>query len=308
VLAARRTSAVAALALVTAMLCAVAPIPTFAADPPPIVVSPGDGDSSGVGIGVHDPGARGDHGSQGKPSGSNACDFPEGAPVPPGCEAVEQARYCAGLARAAAQVGGYNLANMTPGQLAALNTTLVGVGCPQWNGGAPPTAVELAQSAYGLLSLPAPVPSRYPTGSLRDGRPYTIVQTHMWFWSDPSVWKPLSKTVCAGALCATATASPSSLSFDPGNGDQPVSCAGPGRGWVRPAGGSWVPTPQPQGCDYQYATSTYGYPNGELTATYTITWGVRWTGTNGNSGTLNPLATTVTSTFAVAELQSVVSQ
>jgi len=142
VLGARRTSAVAALALVTAMLCAIAPIPTFAADPPPIVVSPGDGDSSGVGIGVHDPGARGDDGSQGKPSGSNACDFPEGAPVPSGCEAVEQARYCAGLETAAAQVGGYDLANMPPGQLAALNTTLVGVGCPQWNGGGRPPAAE----------------------------------------------------------------------------------------------------------------------------------------------------------------------
>ncbi|HYS36974.1 MAG TPA: hypothetical protein VEO01_15245, partial [Pseudonocardiaceae bacterium] len=175
-------------------------------------------------------------------------------------------------------------------------------------GAAAPTAVELAQWAYGLLRLPDPVPSRYPTGSLKDGRPYTIVQTHMWFWSDPSVWKPLSKTVCAGALCATATASPSSLSFDPGDGNQPVSCAGPGTAWVRPAGGSWVPTPQPQGCDYQYTTSTYGYPNGELTAAYTITWGVTWTGTNGTSGTLNPLATTVNSTFAVAELQSVVSQ
>jgi len=202
-----------------------------------------------------------------------------------------------------------SFSNLSPAQLGSLDAALSGNGCPPWNGGAAaPTAVELAQSAYGLLSLPDPVPSQYPTGSLKDGRPYTIVQTHMWFWSDPSVWKPLSKTVCAGALCATATASPSSLSFDPGNGDQPVSCAGPGTAWVRPAGGSWVPTPQPQGCDYQYTTSTYGYPNGELTAAYTITWGVTWTGTNGTSGTLNPLATTVNSTFAVAELQSVVSR
>ena len=77
---------------------------------------------------------------------------------------------------------------------------------------------------------------------------------------------------------------------------------------MRPAGGSWIPTPQPQGCDYQYTKSTYGYPNGELTATYTITWGVTWTGTNGTSGTLNPLATTANSIFAVAELQSVVSR
>jgi len=302
-----RGSTVAAITLVTALLCAMGSIEAAAADPPPIVVAPGDGDSSGVGIGVHDRAASRDV-SQAKQGAANSCAYPEGAPVTQGCEAVEQARYCSNLATAEAQVDGFDLANMTPAQLAALNTTLLGVGCPQWNTGAQPTAAQLAQSAYRLLSLPDPVPSRYPTGSLKDGRPYTIVQTHMWFWSDPSVWKPLSKTVCAGALCATATASPSSLSFDPGNGDQPVSCAGPGTAWVRPAGGSWVPAPQPQGCDYQYAASTYGYPNGELTAAYTITWGVKWTGTNGTSGTLNPLATTVNSAFAVAELQSVVSQ
>ncbi len=275
---------------------------------PPVWVTPGN--SGSVTIGVNDAGSDGGHdGSKHSRDGrqTHPCRTDPGSAA---CVAYEQANLCSTIA--ADWAGGSKLVslnNLTPPQLASLNAALAASGCPPYNGGpAPPTAAQLAQSAYGQLSLPDPVPSRYPTGSLKDGRPYTIVQTHMWFWSDPSVWKPLSKTVCAGALCATATARPSSLSFDPGNGDQPVSCAGPGTAWVRPAGGSWVPTPQPQGCDYQYTTSTYGYPNGELTAAYTITWGVRWTGTNGTSGTLNPLATTVNSTFAVAELQSVVSQ
>jgi len=127
------------------------------------------------------------------------------------------------------------------------------VGCaPGQTTARQPTALELAQLAYGLLRLPSPVPSRYPSGTLADGRPYTVVNTYMWFWTDPSVWQPLSKRVCAGALCATATARPSQLTLDPGNGDQAVSCPGPGTRWARPPGASWVPPKQPQGCDYQY--------------------------------------------------------
>jgi hypothetical protein len=130
----------------------------------------------------------------------------------------------------------------------------------------------------------------------------------MWFSTSATSWQPQSKTVCVGALCATATAQPTSLSLDPGNGDRAVSCPGPGTAFVRQSGGSWVPGRQPQGCDYMYRNSTYGSPNGELTATYTITWTVTWTGTNGTAGTLNPLTTATGSTFAVAELQSVVTR
>src|SRR5262249_2805594 len=160
----------------------------------------------------------------------------------------------------------------------------------------------------GRLRLPAPVPARYPTGTLRDGTPYTIVQTYMWFWSSPATWKPLSKRVCAGVLCATATAVPTSLAFDPGNGEQGVSCAGPGTAWVRPPGRSWIPDPQPRGCDYRYTTSTFGDPNNELTATYTISWQETWTGNNRTAGRLDPRARTGVSTLGVAERQWVVTR
>lgn len=173
---------------------------------------------------------------------------------------------------------------------------------------APPAAVDLASTAYGELHPTAPAPSRYPTGTLSDGRPYTIVQTHMWFSTSPGSWAVSSKKVCAGALCATATAKPTTLSFDPGNGDSSVSCPGPGTVFHRPSGGSWVPGRQPQGCDYQYTKSSYGDPNGEVTSTYTIGWTVTWTATNGQGGTFNDLQTQTTSRFAVAELQSVVTR
>jgi len=282
------------------------------ADPlsaPPVVVTPGN--SGTVNIGVDGPGNAGKGGGSTDTGGGGTqiypCSTDAGSAA---CVAYQQANFCSTIAGDWA--GGMkvpSLNNLSPAQLASLNGSLATNGCPPWNGGvAPPTAADLAQSAYGQLMLPYPVPLRYPAGTLQDGRPYTIVNTHMWFWSDRAVWKPLSKTVCAGALCATATARPSSLSFDPGNGDQSASCAGPGTRFVRLANESWAPGKQPQGCDYEYTRSTYGLPNGVLTATYTITWTVSWTATNGTAGTLNPLTTAANSTFAVAELQSVVTR
>ena len=269
---------------------------TSKADPPPIVVTPGDRHGNDVGISVTQPG------SGGGSNGSTQTVSSHGGTCDAACQASSKshARFCGQLTQ-----GGIQAATWT--------AFLQAVGCgpgnqPTTAAARAPTAAQLALAAYGRLRLPAPVPARYPAGTLRDGTPYTIVQTYMWFWSSPAMWKPLSKRVCAGALCATATAVPTSLAFDPGNGDQGVSCAGPGTPWVRPPGGSWIPDPPPQGCDYRYTTSTFGDPNNELTATYTITWQVTWTGTNGTSGRLNQLTTTADSTFAVAELQSVVTR
>jgi hypothetical protein len=263
--------------------------------PPPIVVTPVNPRIDEVGIAVTQPGHGGGSsgGTQTVSTYRGACDAE--------CRANprSQALFCGQLNQ-----GGIPAATWA--------SFLQAVGCAAGTQPAaaarPPTAAELAVAAYGRLRLPAPVPARYPTGTLRDGRSYTIVQTYMWFWSSPATWKPLSKRVCAGALCATARAAPMSLSFGPGNGEQGVSCPGPGTAWERPPGGSWIPTRQPQGCEYRYTTSTFGDPNGELTATYTITWQVSWTGTNGTSGRLNPLTTRADSTFAVAELQSVVTR
>ena len=93
----------------------------------------------------------------------------------------------------------------------------------------PPSAFSLAVSAWGELVMPSPVPSRYPSGTLKEsGHPYTIVNANTWFWTDPGTWQPVSKTVTAGAVWGKATASPVSLSFAPGDGipDRVVPRAG----------------------------------------------------------------------------------
>jgi hypothetical protein len=73
----------------------------------------------------------------------------------------------------------------------------------------------------------------------------------------------------------------------------------------RSGDGVWAPSPS--GCDYQYPHSSIHEPNGEVTATYGINWAIAWSSTTGQNGTLPNLATTATSTFAVAEVESVVT-
>ena len=83
------------------------------------------------------------------------------------------------------------------------------------------------------------------------GLPYTWVGLNTWVWVDN--WQPLQRTVDLRGVSATVTATPTSLSFDPGNGDAAVSCPGPGRPWTE-ADGNRPPTNG--GCAYMYRSVT----------------------------------------------------
>lgn len=170
-----------------------------------------------------------------------------------------------------------------------------------------PPSIVLALSAWGQLVMPAPKPSRYPTGVLTEsGHPYTVVNANTWFWTDPATFQPVSKTVTAGAVWGTATATPVSLTFTPGDGSHPVTCKGPGQAW-QPNDQVWLPPANPQGCSYRYPNSSLGVGgDDQVTATYTITWTVTWTGSDGTSGAFNGMQTQSASRFAVAEAQTVV--
>lgn len=300
----RKVLAAMACTLLTATAASVSTTPALAGPPGGsgggVVVTPAPG-QGGVGIGVTNPGGGGSGGSgttagsgSGKGGSADPCVY-EPANPPPGPDTP--------IGSEIAKHGGSAVYKICPGGSGGLVWVPPGKASP-----APPTALQLAQLAYSALALPKPTPSRYPAGTLNDGRPYTIVQTHMWFSTSPGSWRTLSKKVCAGELCATATGTPTTLTFDPGNGDDSVSCPGPGTTFQTPANGSWIPSLQPQGCDYQYTTSSYGDPSGEVTSTYTIGWTVTWNATNGQGGSFDDLQSAAISRFAVAELQSVVTR
>jgi hypothetical protein len=171
---------------------------------------------------------------------------------------------------------------------------------------APPVIdpAALAQQALQTLTIPAPTTERYPAGVLQDGRPFTVVNAYTWFWTESGTFRVLSARAAAGGVSAEVTVTPTALSFTPGDGAMAVSCAGPGVPW-RPADGVWAESPA--GCDYRYPHSTIHESDQEVTAVYSIRWTVSWTSSTGASGTLPELTTTSNASFAVAEVQSVVT-
>jgi hypothetical protein len=190
-----------------------------------------------------------------------------------------------------------------------------GAGFPGTNGfsfwsatvpAAPPVIdpVVLARQALRTLTIPAPTPGRYPAGHLQDGQPFTVVNAYTWFWTDPASFQILTARADAGAVSAEVTVTPTALSFTPGDGGETVSCSGPGVPW-QPTNGVWAPSPA--GCDYRYPHSSIHEPGEEVTAVYGIEWSIAWTSSTGASGTLPTLTTTSSSSFAVAEVQSVVT-
>jgi hypothetical protein len=170
-----------------------------------------------------------------------------------------------------------------------------------------PTAVDpavLAQEALDTLTIPPPQPGRYPAGTLRDGTPYTVVRAETWYWTGAATWQTLTARASAGAVWAQVTVTPSRLTFTPGNGSPAVGCAGPGSVW-QASDGPWASSPS--GCQYSYAHTSINDPGQVVMATYGIEWTVTWTGSGGASGTLTIPPTTATATFAVAEVQAVVT-
>jgi hypothetical protein len=179
-----------------------------------------------------------------------------------------------------------------------------------WSAAAPagPAAVDpavLAQQALRTLTVPAPTTGRYPAGTMQDGQPFTVVNAYTWFWTDPGSFRTLTSRADAGGVWAQVAVTPTALSFTPGDGAAAVSCPGPGVAW-QPSDGVWAPSPA--GCDYRYPHSSIHQPDRQVTATYSIRWSVAWTSSTGASGTLPDLTTTSNATFAVAEVEAVVTR
>lgn len=252
------------------------------ADPqrPPIIVKPDEHTGNRIGVIVESPGSSGSVGS--RPGADGSCG--------PACQAAQRELFCVR-------------------QPDAYGTAAIGCGSVSFGGAAAPTPGQLAQIAFGELQLATPTFGRSPAEVLPDGRTYTVVNMHTWFWTDPATYRPVSKRVEAGAVWVLVTARPVAMTFDPGNGDRVVSCTGPGRAWRAGIDGQWDRAPG--GCDYRYRQSSLRYPGGQVTAEAGILWRVTWvggTGTTELTGSLPDLLTTMAAKFAVAEGQAVVRQ
>ena len=152
---------------------------------------------------------------------------------------------------------------------------------------------ELRDQAMDILSLPFPTIAMNPVGD-------QVVHVATWLWVDDAIWQTHSKSVSAGAVTTTVTATPQRVIWDLGNGDT-VVCDGPGT----PYNPSIPSGEQTTDCSYTYTHTSAGQPGDAYQATATIEWSLEWTVTGAPGG--GPLPALFTSTpvaVRVAEMQA----
>jgi hypothetical protein len=131
---------------------------------------------------------------------------------------------------------------------------------------ADPTPGQVGQTAEADLNLPAPTVSTAPSGGK------AIVNLESWLWIDPADWTPITKSATADGITATATATPVSVVWDMGDGNQ-VTCDGPGVAYNN----STPDQDQRTTCGYTYQETSASGPDQKFTITTAIEYDVRWT-------------------------------
>jgi hypothetical protein len=148
---------------------------------------------------------------------------------------------------------------------------------------------DLAEQARGRLNLPQPEMASSPADR-------QLVHLPTWLAVSESSWDSVSASVTAGAVTVTATAVPSRVEWDLGDGTV-VICEGPGTIW-RPG---MDPEAESPDCGHTYTRSASGV---EVMAT--VYWTVTWTSTAGAGGSFADLATASQAVWEVAEARSVI--
>jgi hypothetical protein len=173
----------------------------------------------------------------------------------------------------------------------------IGAAAPAGAGPAPPDPAVLAALARQTLGLPSPVVRSSPAENALQ-----LTNLPTWLWISPAEWVPESKTATVPGESVTATATPVSVTWHPGDGST-VTCQGAGT----PYSSADSPAAASPDCGHTYTRSSAGQPGGAFQATATITWDVTWQGAGGAGGAggaLPPLFTTAVAAFRVAESQA----
>jgi hypothetical protein len=176
----------------------------------------------------------------------------------------------------------------------------------------PVTAQELAARAYVRLQRNLPAPDVHTTPS--DGKA-SIANIPVFVWLEPDQWHPLQFSESdpdGSGLAVTATATPATMAFTPGDGSPTQPCAGPGLPYTE--GDPAAEAADPAHCAHTYTLVTRnvdhsgvpGRPDG-WPAQIAVTWTVSWRATDGATGTLNPVTKSTGFTRPVTEVQTLVT-
>jgi hypothetical protein len=155
-------------------------------------------------------------------------------------------------------------------------------------------ATELAHQALDHLVqrlLPPPQPILSPDPTVGG---YVNLETWLAV-TDPG---PITATATIPGLQSTITATPTTVTWDMGTTDDPITCTGLGTTWTPPP-----PPHAPPPCGYTYHQPATTHP---YTITTTITYTITWTATNGQTGNLGTTnGPTTTITYPVHEIQTI---
>ncbi|GAA4174541.1 hypothetical protein GCM10022251_74170 [Phytohabitans flavus] len=150
-----------------------------------------------------------------------------------------------------------------------------------------PSRDLLADQAVRRLRLPAPLIEVNP----RPPAPQ-VVFVPTWLWVDPGSWVERSATASAGGLTISATATPATVVWSMGDGQQ-VTCHGPGTRWRS----GMDPSLRSPSCGHTYTAAP---PSGTYPVRATVTWQISWSG-GGESGTRPALTTTAQAQLRVVQ-------
>lgn len=149
--------------------------------------------------------------------------------------------------------------------------------------------------------VPAPVARIAPADEDRNGWTYANFDTYFWVDAGPGQWDVVSATASVPGLSVTVQAVPQRLVVDPGDGSGAFSCEG-----RPPVASNDVWYDGMPGCIHRYVNSSSMSGNGEtFRVTVAIDWAVRWSASNGESGSLGGLRTSGSRDLAVAEIQAI---
>ena len=157
-------------------------------------------------------------------------------------------------------------------------------------------AADLAYEASRELQLPYPRPALSPAIGTDQ-----LVGLSTWLWLEPGSWARLDATASVPGLSATATATPTQVRWDMGDGTT-VTCDGPGV----PYEPGRDDDAQSTDCKHTYQNVSSGQPGGAYTATVSIDWAITWSATNGQGGTLPATSRGTSFPVPVAQRQAVV--
>jgi hypothetical protein len=179
----------------------------------------------------------------------------------------------------------------------------------------PITAADLARD--GLVELSGRLPNPAVITTPADGTA-SIATLPVFVAVDSTQWASIevTRTDPLTGLSATAVATPTTMTFDPGDGSGDQACDGPGIGYD-PSIGDGNPNTQAAlagRCTHAYTRITVNADHSPVAgrphawpATITVTWNVTWTATNGESGQFAPIPKTTGFDRPVTEVQALVT-